>query len=126
MITGLRVALVLGGLLLGLIGVRFLIDPAAAGVDFGLAVEGAHGLTSVRSDLTSFFLVSGACYIWGALARRRDPLIIGAALMLVVLVCRLVSLALVGPFDGHIAPMVAELILGALAITGAKKLPKTA
>lgn len=126
MIMALRGALVLGGLLLVFIGAGFLFDPVTSGADFGLSVEGAHGLTSIRSDMTSFFVVSGACYIWGALARRRDPLIIGAALMLVVLACRLLSLTQYGAFEGFIPPMVVELVLGVLAIIGSRVLPAKA
>ena len=126
MIIALRAGLVLGGLLLVFIGAGFLLDPVTSGADFGLSVEGAHGLTTIRSDFTSFFVVSGACYIWGALAKRRDPLIIGAALMLVVLVCRVISLSLVGPFEGFIPPMVVELGLGVLAIIGSRVLPAKA
>ncbi|MEL6738951.1 MAG: hypothetical protein AAFO28_08500, partial [Pseudomonadota bacterium] len=90
MIIALRAVLILGGLLLFAIAAQFFTDPVSAGANFGLTVEGAHGLTSVRGDFTSFFLISAVCYIWGAVAKRRDPLIIGAALMLVVLVCRLI------------------------------------
>lgn len=125
MIIALRGGLVLGGLLLLSLAAGFLFDPAGSAADFGIAVEGAHGLTSVRGDLTSFFLVSAACYIWGAIAKRRDPLIIGAALMLVVLACRLLSLALLGPFEGFIPPMVVECVLGILALIGARVLPET-
>lgn len=126
MIMVLRGALVLGGLLLVFIGAGFLLDPVQSGADFGIGVSGAHGLTSVRSDFTSFFVVSGACFLWGAIARRPDPLIIGSALMLVVLACRLISLVLVGPFEGFIAPMVVELLLGTLGLIGARVLPRSA
>lgn len=123
MIMALRGALVLGGLALVILGAGFLFTPVEMAQNFGISVSGAHALTSIRSDMTSFFAVSGACFIWGALARRPDPLIIGAALMLVVLVCRLISLVAVGPFEGFVAPMVVELLLGILGLTGARALP---
>ena len=126
MIIALRAILVLGGLLLLVIAAGFFTDPVSSGADFGLNVEGAHGLTSIRGDMTSFFLVSAVCYIWGALAKRRDPLIIGAALMLVVLVIRLISLAQYGSFEGFIPPMVVELVLGTCAIIGSRVLPDKA
>jgi len=123
MITGLRVALSLGGLLLLYMGFGFLMDPVGSGANFGLQVEGAHGLTSVRADFTSFFCVGGACLLWGAIARRSDPLIIGAALMLVTLAARLVALGAYGSFEGYIPPMVVEAVLGILALIGARVLP---
>ncbi|MEM6474855.1 MAG: DUF4345 family protein [Pseudomonadota bacterium] len=123
MIIGLRVVLCLGGLLLLFMGAGFLLDPASAGADFGLTVEGAHALTSVRSDFTAFFGVGGACFIWGAIARRPDPLVIGSALMLVTLAARLVSLAVDGSFQGYVVPMGVELLLGVLGLFGARALP---
>lgn len=126
MIMALRAVLVLGGALLAFMGLGFLMDPTASGADFGVSAGGAHGLTSIRADFTSFFVVGGACYIWGALARRPDPLIIGAALVLVAMTLRFVSLAINGPFDGFIPPMVVEFALGTLALTGAKVLPQKA
>ena len=126
MTLALRLTLILGGLLLGFMGLGFLIDPVGSGANFGLDVTGAHGTTSVRSDFTAFFCVGAACLIWGAWARRRDPLIIGAALMLVTLAARVVSLAINGGFDGFIPPMIVEAVLGVLALIGAKILPRDA
>ena len=122
----LRAAITLGGLLLIFIGFGFLTDPLTAGAGFGLSAEGAHGLTSMRADFTSFFMVSGASLIWGAIARRRDPLIIGALLMLVTLAVRLVALAIDGSFEGYITPMIVEIVIGALGLMGAKVLPEKA
>lgn len=126
MIMALKVLLTLGGLLLVFMGFGFFADPVSSAKDFGIDVAGAHGLTSIRSDLTAFFVVSGACFIWGALANRSDPLIIGAALMLVTLASRLVSLAAYGGFDGYIIPMAVEAVLGVLGLAGARILPQTA
>lgn len=125
MIIALRVALALGGLLLVFMGFGFLTDPVASAADFGLTIEGTHGITSIRSDMTAFFTVSGACFIIGAWARRSDPLVIGAALMLVTLATRLFSLAVDGSFEGFIIPMVVEALLGIFGLIGAKVLPQT-
>ena len=126
MIIALRVVLTLGGLLLVYMGFGFLVDPVTAGAGFGINVEGAHGTTSVRSDFTAFFVVSGACFLWGAWARRSDPLVIGSALMLVTLAARLVSLAINGPFEGHVIPMVVEAVLGIAGLYAARVLPAKA
>ena len=126
MAIALRAVLTLGGLLLLFMGFGFLTDPVGSGADFGIAVEGAHATTSVRSDFTAFFCVSGACLLWGAWARRSDPLVIGAAQMLVTLAARLVSLAIDGEFEGYIIPMVVELVIGIAGLTAAKVLPEKA
>lgn len=119
----LKVVLSLGALLLIFMGFGFLTDPVASGADFGLTVEGAHGLTSIRSDMTSFFTVSGACFLWGAWGERRDPLIIASALMLVVLGVRIASIFSYGTFEGFEAPMIVEAVLGTLGLLAAKVLP---
>lgn len=124
MIMALRIVLCLGGLLLVFMGFGFLTDPVGSGANFGLQLEGAHGITSIRSDMTAFFGVGGVCFIWGAIARRGDPLVIGAALMLVTLAARLVSLAINGSFEGYIPPMVVELLLGVFGLIGARVLPE--
>ena len=122
--TALRALLILGGLVLAVMGFGFLSDPVASGADFGIAVEGTHAITSIRADMTAFFLVSAACFIWGAMSRRSDPLIIGSALMLIALAARCISLVLNGSFDGFIAPMVFEGVFGVLGLVGAKVLPE--
>ncbi len=126
MMMALRTVLVLGGLLLAFVGAGFFLDPAQAGADFGVSAAGAHGLTSLRADFTAFFLVAAACMIWGALARRRDPLLIAAALMLIPLFGRLVSLSVNGSFEGYLPPMGVEAVLGIAALIAARVLPEKA
>ena len=126
MTIALQIVLSLGGLLLAFLGSGFLTDPVTAGADFGITVEGAHALTSIRSDFTGFFFVSGACFIWGAWARRSDPLIIGSALMLVTLAARIISYIIDGGFDGFVVPMAVEAVLGIAGLIGAKVLPQQA
>ena len=122
----LRIVLALGGLLLLYLGFGFLTDPVAAGAGFGLSVEGAHATTSVRSDFTAFFGVSGAAFIWGAWKQHGEALVFGAALMLVTLAARLVSLSIDGSFEGFHVPMIVELVLGIGGLVGAKILPEKA
>ena len=124
MIVALRVSLALGGLLLLFMAFGFLTDTVGASADFGIKAEGAHGITSLRADMTAFFGVGGACFVWGAWARRRDPLIIGAALMLAALAARIVSLVINGSFEGYLPPMAVELLLGLLGLIGARALPR--
>ena len=122
----LRVLLALGGLVLAFMAFGFLTDPVTSGADFGIAVQGTHAITSIRADMTAFFGVSAACFLWGAWKQRSDPLVIGAALMLVALLARIVSLAINGSFEGYIQPMVFEAVFGVLGLIGAKVLPERA
>lgn len=122
----LRVLLALGGLVLAFMAFGFLTDPVGSGANFGIAVEGSHAITSIRADMTAFFGVSAACFLWGAWKQRSDPLIIGSALMLVALAARVISLAINGSFEGFIQPMAFEAVFGALGLVGAKILPERA
>ncbi|MEL7189788.1 MAG: DUF4345 family protein [Pseudomonadota bacterium] len=124
MLIGLRVLLVLGGVVLLFLGIGFLTDPAGSGADFGISADGAHGITSIRADFTAFFVVAGASLIWGALSRHRASLITGSALMLIPLAARSVSLFIDGSFEGYLQPMVFEGVFGVLGLIGAVALPK--
>ena len=123
MLIALRILLVLGGGVLLSLGIGFLTDPAGSGADFGISAAGAHGLTSIRADFTAFFMVAGGSLVWGALARQRSPLVIGALLMLIPLAARFLSLFINGSFDGYIQPMVFEGVFGILGLIGAALLP---
>lgn len=122
----LRAVLFVGGLFYVLMGLGFLLDPVGSGADFGIAPQGTTGLASIRADMTAFFLVAGGCLIWGAWARKGDPLLVSAALMAIALIGRLVTLALDGPHDLFWQPMLVEGITVILALIGSRVLPHTA
>jgi hypothetical protein len=122
----LRAVLLLGGIFYGLLGIGFLINPVSSAADFGMVAQGTMGLASIRADMTAFFMVAGGCLIWGAWARKGDPLLVTAALMAFALIGRFVTLIADGPHDGWWTPMVAEAITVALALLGSRVLPHTA
>jgi hypothetical protein len=123
MIVMLRALLFLGGLFYVLMGVGFLLDPAGSGADFGIAPQGTMGLASIRADMTAFFLVAGGCLIWGAWARKGDPLLVSAALMGIALLGRIVTLVIDGPHDGFILPMIVEGVTVVIALFCSRVLP---
>ena len=108
MVLFLRALLFVGGLFYAILGVGFLFDPAGSGAEFGLTAQGAHGLATIRADITAFFIVAGGCMIWGGWARKGDPLLVTAALMLLALLGRSVGLAVDGSYEGFAPPMVVE------------------
>ena len=122
----LRALLLVGGLFFILMGVGFLIDPVGSGADFGIAPQGTMGLASIRADMTAFFLVAGGCLVWGAWARKGDPLLVSAALMGIAIVGRLYTLAVDGPHDGWFVPIIVEAVTVILALTASRMLPHTA
>ena len=123
MVLFLRALLFVGGLFFVVAGIGFLIDPATYGAEFGLAARGAHGLATIRADLTSFFVVAGGCMIWGGWARNGDPLLVSAALMALALLGRIVGLTQDGSYEAYWPPMVVEALTLILALAASRILP---
>lgn len=121
-----RVALFLFGLLYIFIGFGFLTDPVSSGADFGLAplnADSAQGLSTLRADFTSFFWVSAGCLIIGSWKSNATLLNVGAALLGVVFLVRVVSLFVDGTYEGWMMPMGVELLTALVALAGARILP---
>ena len=96
MTTALRALLVLGGLFYIGLGTMFLINPVGQGADFGLAANGNQGLSTIRSDFTAIFWVTGGALVLRGWKERGPVLLVAAALMGIVFAVRAVSLALDG------------------------------
>ena len=123
MILMLRALLLLGGLFYVLMGIGFLLDPLGSGADFGIAPQGTRGLASIRADMTAFFVVAGGCLLWGAWARKGDPLLVSAGLMALALTGRFVTLFVDGPHEGFWLPMLVEAVTIILALVCFRVLP---
>jgi hypothetical protein len=123
----LRVSLFLFGLLYIFVGFGFLTDPVGTGADFGVApvdAASSQGLSTIRADFTSFFWVSAGSLIIGAWKANASLLNVGAALLGVVFLVRVVSLVIDGTYEGWIMPMGVELLTALVALAGARVLPK--
>ena len=97
-----------------MLGMGFLVNPAASGADFGLsAVDllngGAEGLSAMRADFTAFFLVAAGFMGLGAWRRRGDVLTVPLALFAIAFTGRLINLLVVGSYEGWWLPMAVEL-----------------
>ncbi|QIG53872.1 DUF4345 domain-containing protein [Altererythrobacter sp. BO-6] len=125
MILMLRALLFVGGLFFVLMGIGFLLDPVGSGANFGIAPQGTMGMASIRADMTAFFIVAGGCLIWGAYARKGDPLLVSAALMAIALVGRVVTLIADGPHDLFWQPMLVEAVTVIVALICSRVLPHT-
>lgn len=113
----------LGGILFTVMGIGFLVDPAASGADFGLAANGNHGLASLRADMPAFFLVAAVAMMVGAWRRNGDLLLVPAGLMGIALVGRIVSLVLDGPWDRFWEPMLVEGVTVIVLLVASRVLP---
>lgn len=125
MILMLRALLFVGGLFFVLMGIGFLLDPVGSGANFGIAPQGTMGMASIRADMTAFFIVAGGCLIWGAYARKGDPLLVSAALMAIALVGRVLTLIADGPHDLFWQPMLVEAVTVIVALICSRVLPHT-
>ena len=89
-------------------GTSFLVDPVAAGANFGLEALTRHGNSTMRGDLTAFFYVSAISLAWGAWRRRGDVLLAALGLFAIALTGRFVNLIANGPYEGWMVPMAVE------------------
>ena len=115
--------IMLGGIFFGVIGVQFLFDPAGSGAGFGLTPDSAHGLASIRADMSAFFLVAAACMIIGAWRRNGDLLLVPAGLFGIALLGRIIGYFADGPWDGFWMPMVVEALAVVVLLVASRVLP---
>lgn len=122
----LTAVLLLGGIAFVLIGIGFLLQPESSATGFGLAGRGAQGLSTLRADMTAFFVVGGASMIWGAWRRNGELLLIPAALFGVAFVGRAVSLLADGLYEGWWTGMSVEALVVLLSLWASRILPHEA
>jgi hypothetical protein len=116
----------IGGIVFTLFGLGFLIDPQGSAPGFGLIADGAPGLSTLRADMTAFFVVSGVCLIWGAWKRNGELLLVPAALFGIAFTGRLVSAIVDGATPGFWLPMLIEAAVVAITLLGSRYLPHEA
>ena len=119
----LRIVLLLGGLFYGVMGARFLIDPAAAAEGFALTASGPHGWSTIRGDMAAFFLVGALGLLWGSAWRAGTPLVFTAALFGVALAGRAIHLLQSGSYEGWWMPMTVEAATVLVSLIAARALP---
>ncbi|TMM45865.1 hypothetical protein [Qipengyuania marisflavi] len=92
------------------LGIGFFLNPVSAGADFGLDVASTHGSSTLRGDMTAFFVVAAVFMAWGAWKRRGAVLIPALMLFAIAFTGRLVNLLAVGTYDGWHLPMTVEAL----------------
>lgn len=104
-------------------GLNFMFNPQGTAPGFGLAAQGAQGLSTLRADFTAFFGVIAACMMIGAWRRNADLLLVPAALMGTAVTVRAISLLVDGTYPAWPVPMTVELAHVVLLIAAWKLLP---
>ena len=90
------------------LGTSFLVDPAGAAGDFGLAIASTHGESTLRGDMTAFFYVTAVSLAWGAWKRRPEALLPALGLFGIAFIGRFINVIAQGPYDGWMMPMAVE------------------
>lgn len=90
------------------VGTGFLVNPAGAGSDFGLAIASTHGSSTLRGDMTAFFYVAALSMGWGAWRKRGDVLLPALGLFAIAFTGRAINLAIEGRYEGWYTPMLVE------------------
>jgi hypothetical protein len=116
--TMLRVAIGMIGVLMGLIGVGFLLAPEKLALAFYIEPIGSQGLATIRADFPGFFIGAAAFAVIGAWTRQARPLLVPLLLVSIALFGRFVSLALDGRGPAAIPPMVVEAVMIVLLVAG--------
>lgn len=115
-----RFAAGLFGALLLLIGMRWLIDPAASAQALGMELLDGVGRSTQIGDFASFFVVGGALALIGAIARKPQLLCASAALVLATAVFRTIAWQFHGA-DFATQPIVAEVVMGITFLFASKQ-----
>lgn len=115
--------LFVGGLFFIITGFGFLATPQSSVTSFGLAASNVQGWSTIRADMTAFFVVGGFCMVWGAWRRAGDMLLVPAALFGIAFIGRLVSLFADGTYERAWLPMAVEAAVVIISIAGNRLLP---
>lgn len=115
--------LFVGGLFFLITGFGFLFTPQSSVGSFGLEAANVQGWSTIRADMTAFFVVGGACMVWGAWRRAGDMLLVPAALFGIAFTGRFVSLFTDGFYEGALMPMAIEALVVTVSIAGNRLLP---
>ncbi len=100
--------ILLGAILDMVLGIGFLLNPVSSGADFGLEMASTHGSSTLRGDMTAFFLVAALFMAWGAWKRRGDLLLAPMLLFGIAFSGRAINLAVYGAYENWYLPMLVE------------------
>ena len=121
-----RIGVALAGLFSLAMGGMAWVSPTQLGEMLGLGALSPLGLNALRADLGALFLASAIACALALFAKRPNWLWGAATLYGLAVVARLIGVLVDGAPEGVAAAMIVELVLVALLVFGAKKLPRAA
>lgn len=118
----LRIVLGAVGLLSVMLAARIWADPSAAAVQFGLLVNGVLGQATLRADLAALFAATGGLSAFAALKGDGRVLLGPLCLIGAALAGRLLNLFAAGFTLNQVAPILIEVVMLSLLVTGFRSL----
>ena len=122
--TGFRIVAALPGLMMLLLGVGWVTDPAGAAEGLGMPLLEGAGRSTQIGDFASFFLAGSVMVLMGVWTLRREWLLAPALLLGGAALMRTVAFAV---YDAPFATgsIVAEVIMAGMLAAAAIVLPNT-
>lgn len=115
-------------MLLGLVflalGLRYLIDPAGMGEQFGVRPIAANGFATLRADMFALFGVCGGAALLGGWKNDRKLLLVAVAVCLFALTGRFISYLIEGASTGMMQAVAVEVIAVLVLLTASRVLPE--
>jgi hypothetical protein len=93
------------------LGLWFFFATEQAAAAFFVTPQGAAGLSTLRADMSSFFLVGAAFALHAGVTGRGAGLLVPGALYTVAIAGRALNLVVAGSHEGAAVPMVVEALL---------------
>lgn len=119
----LKTVVILLGLVFLAMGLRYLIDPAGMGEQFGVQPKGATGFATLRADMFALFGVCGGAALLGGWRNDRKLLLVAVAICLFALTGRFVSFLVEGMSAGMVQAVTGEAIAVLVLFTASRVLP---
>lgn len=118
---GFALVVMLPGLLFVFMGLRWLVDPAAAASPLGLTLDTGVGLSTQVGDLSAFFLVVGLSILLALVSRNRTWFYPPAMLLLIAASGRVVAWLVHGAAFA-IQMIVVEVVIAVLLLIASRVL----
>jgi len=119
----LKILVLLPAILFLLIGVRWLVQPAAVAPMFGLTLEQGVGLSSQVGDMSAFFLTLGSCMLIALISGRRSWYYPAIMLLSITAVGRILAW-LVHDATLALDMIVLEVVVSAILLLASRLLPE--
>ena len=124
----LNILVVVVGLLMLVLGVQWLTDPATAAARLGIALQGSDALSTARGDIAGMFIGGALMALLGLLTRNNVWLLALALLLALIAAGRVVGFFMDGAATPSVQAFFAELVMAAVLVLRAtqKQQPETA